>query len=144
MTISFMPAAGDVLMCEFGPDPASVTQPGIMRGPLAVPPEIYKYRPVAVLSTLGKLSIVVPFSTARPGSPRACHVLVPLGSYGFLTKTSDSWLKADLIESVSHERLDRIRTGGVFQRASLGAVHLKALRAACLNALQLGRLAQSL
>jgi uncharacterized protein YifN (PemK superfamily) len=144
MAITHIPAAGDVLMCEFGPDPASITAPGVMKGPLAVPPEIFKYRPVAVLSTIDKLSIVVPFSTSQPRYTRASHVHVPVGTYRFLTGAGDSWLKADLIEAVSHARLDRLRIGGVYQRATLTRDHLKDLRAACLNALQLGRLASSL
>lgn len=142
--IAHVPAPGDVLMCEFGPDPRSIIAPGVMTGPLAVPPEIYKFRPVAVLSTFGKISIVVPFSTSQPKILRRYHVHIPSGSYGFLSKSNDSWLKADLIEAVSHTRLDRILIHGTHGRANLTKDHLKELRAACLNALQLGRLASSL
>ena len=72
--IAHVPAPGDVLMREFGPDPRSIIAPGVMTGPLAVPPEIYNFRPVAVFSTLGKLSIVVPFSTLQSKILRQYHV----------------------------------------------------------------------
>lgn len=143
MAISHIPSAGDVLNCDFGPDPESVVTPGVMYGPLAVPPEIFKLRPVAVLSTIGKISIVVPFSTSEPKVIKNYQVHVLKGTYGFLTGSADSWLKADLIEAVSHARLDRLRVGGVFQRARLSPQHLKELRIACLHAIQLGRLAAS-
>lgn len=144
MPINFIPSAGDVLMCEYGPDPAAIVTPGIMKGPLAVKPEIWKLRQAAVLSNFGKLAIVVPFSTSTPKSALNFHVRIPAGTYPYLTMGSDSWLKADLIETVSHDRLDRCRVGGQYQRVRLNAMHLKALRAACLHALQLGRLTQHL
>ena len=144
MPITHIPAAGDVLMCDFGPDPRSITPPGVMRGPLAVPPEIFKVRPVAVLASINKLCIVVPFSTSAPKSPRPYYVHVPAGTYQFLTNSNDSWLKADLIEAVSHQRLDRPYVGGKFGRANLTTAHRQALRAACLNALQLSKLVQYL
>ncbi len=77
-------------MCEFGPNPSSITSPGVMKGPLAVHPEIYKLRPVAVLSAIGKLVIVVPFSTSQPKNPRPFHVHIPADRYGFLTNSADS------------------------------------------------------
>jgi uncharacterized protein YifN (PemK superfamily) len=111
-----------------------------MKGPLAVPPEIYKVRPVAVLATINKLCIVVPFSTSAPKSPRPYYVHVPVGTYQFLSSAEDSWLKADLIAAVSHQRLDRPFVAGKYARANLTAAHRQALRAACLNALQLSKL----
>ena len=131
-------------MCEFGPDPAAITAPGIMRGPLAVKPEIWKFRQAAVVSSFGKLAIVVPFSTSRPNAARNYNVHIAAGTYPFLTKASDSWLKADLIETVSHDRLDRCQVAGKFQRVCLTAAHLQALRVACLHALGMGQLGQHL
>jgi uncharacterized protein YifN (PemK superfamily) len=144
MPITHMPAAGDVLMCDYGPDPLSISPPGVMKGPLAVPPEIFKVRPVAVLANHSKLCVVVPFSTSEPKHPRPYYVHIPAGTYQFLTRADDSWLKADLIESVSHQRLDRPFVAGRYGRANLTTEHRTALRAACLNALQLGALAKYL
>ncbi|MGB8819014.1 MAG: hypothetical protein WCC66_13940 [Rhizobiaceae bacterium] len=140
MAITFLPGPGDVLMCEFGPDPAAIVAPGIMRGPLAVKPEIWKFRQAAVVFIFGKLAIVVPFSTSRPNAARNYHVHIVAGTYPFLTTASDSWLKADLIETVSYDRLDRCQVAGKFQRVCLTTAHLKALRVACLHALGMGQL----
>ena len=144
MAITFIPAPGDVVMCEFGPDPAAIIAPGVMRGPLAVKPEIWKFRQAAIVSSFGKLAIVVPFSTSQPHTAHNYHVRIGAGTYAFLTKGSDSWLKADLIETVNHARLDRCLVGGRHQRVSLTHGHLRELRAACLHSLGLGRLAQHL
>jgi uncharacterized protein YifN (PemK superfamily) len=144
MPIVHIPAAGDVLMCDYGPDPMSIAPPGVMKGPLAVPPEIFKFRPVAVLASNNKLSVVVPFSTSVPKHPRPYHVHIPVGTYQFLTSSDDSWLKADLIEAVSHQRLDRPFVAGRYGHANLTVEHRQALRVACLNALQLGSLAKHL
>jgi len=140
MPIRFIPAAGDVLMCEFGPDPASITTQGVKKGPLAVPPEIFKLRPIAVLSSFSNISIVVPFSTAAPNFPKPYHIHFPVGAYPFLSQSKDSWLKADLIESVSHARLDRCMVDGIYRRVRISENHLKRLREACLNAMQMGHL----
>jgi uncharacterized protein YifN (PemK superfamily) len=144
MPIKHIPAAGDMLMCEYGPDPTSISRPGVMKGPLAVPPEIFKLRPVAVLASINQLCIVVPFSTSAPRSVRPYYVHIPVGSYPFLSNATDSWLKADLIEAVSHRRLDRMLVGGRYARANLTTAHKKELHAACLSSLQLSRLAEFL
>ena len=144
MPITHIPAAGDVLMCDYGPDPMSIAPSGVMKGPLAVPPEIFKVRPVAVLASINTLCIVVPFSTSAPKSPRPYYVHVPVGTYQYLTSSDDSWLKADLIEAVSHRRLDRPFVAGRYGRANLTTAHRQALRAACLNAMQLSKLVQFL
>jgi uncharacterized protein YifN (PemK superfamily) len=142
MAITFIPTAGDVIMCEFGPDPASIVTPGVMRGPLAVKPEIWKFRQAVVVSSFGRLAIVVPFSTSQPNTAKNYHVHIAAGTYPFLTTASDSWLKADLIETVSHDRLDRCQVAGKYQRVRLTPAHLMALRAACLHSMGLGRLVQ--
>lgn len=144
MAVTFIPTAGDVVMCEFGPDPSAIVAPGVMRGPLSVKPEIWKFRQVAIVSSFGRLAIVVPFSTSRPKIARNYHVHIVAGSYPFLTTANDSWLKADLVTTVSHDRLDRCQVAGRYQRVNLTSAHLKALRAACLHGIGLGRLVQHL
>ena len=61
-------APGQIVMVEFGPDPRSIAPPGIMRGPLAVLPEIYKERHAIVVTTTSGLTTMVPFSTKAPAA----------------------------------------------------------------------------
>jgi uncharacterized protein YifN (PemK superfamily) len=96
MPINFYPAPGMVLICDF-------------RGTIA--PEICKIRPVVVISAPVArrygLSTIVPLSTSRPRPVRHYHILLrnpPLSSAGV-----EVWAKCDLVMSVSHSRLSRVR-----------------------------------
>lgn len=113
MAINFHPAPGMVLMCDF-------------RGTL--PPEIWKIRPVVIISTpnfrrMG-LSTVVPLSTKRPKTICAYHVL--LSRPPFPSAREENWAKCDLVMSVSHCRLDRVRIGP--RRFVIGSVTPDELR----------------
>jgi len=132
--------AGQVVMIEFGPDPRQVAAPGIMVGPLGVLPEMFKERPGIVIATASGLTTVVPFSTKEPPKVRGFHYRIPKGKYGGMSTLEDSWVKGDLITTVSNARLDRPFVAGKRSRVMLDAADLKAVRAAVLNALQLGRL----
>jgi uncharacterized protein YifN (PemK superfamily) len=96
MAINFHPTPGMVLMCDF-------------RGSVA--PEIWKVRPVVVISSdyfhRAGLSTIVPLSTKRPTVISSCHVRLLNPPYPLAAH--ESWAKCDLVMSVSHSRLDRVR-----------------------------------
>lgn len=127
-------------MIEFGPDPREVAAPGIMIGPLGVLPEMFKERPGIVIAPAGGLTTIVPFSTKKPPNIRAFHYRIPAGKYEGMSVTEDSWVKGDLVTTVSNARLDRPYVAGRRSLVMLNADDLKAIRAAVLNAIQLGRL----
>lgn len=134
---------GDVLLCEFGPDPR---QPGtypLASGPISLPPEMIKQRHAVVIATPSPgLAIIAPFSTREPVPLKPFHVHIPVGSYPFFSR--DSWLKGDMMQVVSRDRLDRLFFNGRHQRAALSTADLKAVRIAALGALGLSRLAPHL
>ena len=134
---------GDVLLCEFGPDPR---QPGtypLASGPISLPPEMIKQRHAVVIATPSPgLAIIAPFSTREPVPLRPFHVYIPVGSYPFFSR--NSWLKGDMMQVVSRDRLDRLFFNGRHQRAALSVADLKAVRIAALGALGLSRLAPHL
>jgi uncharacterized protein YifN (PemK superfamily) len=97
MAIQFHPKAGMVLMCDF-------------RGNIL--PEIGKKRPVVVVTPShierAELVAVVPLSTRPPQIVLSYHHR--LTSQPFWGAARVSWAKCDLVQSVSHERLNRIST----------------------------------
>jgi uncharacterized protein YifN (PemK superfamily) len=136
--IIYKPA--QMLFCEFGPDPRAIQPPGIMRGPLSVFPEMFKVRPVVVLSAGPSTTIVVPFSTVAPNKVMPFHYRIPAGTYGFLSQTDDSWLKADLMAGVSMSRLTRPKVAGKYSTVYLKPVDYREVRIAVLKALRFGDL----
>lgn len=141
---SIYPRGGQVLMCEFGPEPAKVQPPGLMIGPLGVSPEMFKERPAVVINASRGMTLVVPLSTGAPKTPQKYHYCIPAGTYPFLDPNDDSWVKADMLESVSNERLDRPFTGGKRQTVSVSTADFKKIRETVLHALALGRLTEHL
>lgn len=137
-------AAGQIVMVEFGPDPREVAAPGLMVGPLGVRPEMYKERHGIVIATTNGLTTVVPLSTKAPPEVRAFHIRIPAGKYASMSTTEDSWVKADLITTVSNLRVDRPFVAGRRDTVILNKVDLTAVRGAVLNAIQLGRLTSHL
>ena len=115
--------------------------PGVMIGPLAVKPEIFKERHVIVINSSLGLTTVVPLSTVSPRSPMKIHVKIPATSYAFLDQTVDSWVKADLIGTVSNQRLDRPYIAGKRQTVSISKDDLRRVRQAVLHALAMSHLA---
>jgi uncharacterized protein YifN (PemK superfamily) len=140
VAIKFIPQGGDVLWCEFGPDPLDLGTYPVTAGPVSVAPEMVKKRRVLVVSSGGSLVRVAPFSTRPPQNPRPYHHRIPADSYPFFRPGVDSWLKADVLMAVSRDRLDRLHFNGRFQRAALSQTDWLASRTAVLEALGLGRL----
>jgi uncharacterized protein YifN (PemK superfamily) len=107
MAINFYPTAGMVLICDF-------------QG--TVWPEICKVRPVVVVSAShvrrALLATVVPLSTTRPQRVCAHHVL--LRNRPYPSAHHEVWAKCDLVTSVSHSRLTRVRLSP--QRFVIGRV----------------------
>src|SRR5437762_288703 len=82
------------------------------------PPEMVKRRHVVVVSPRYRrhtgLCLVVPFSTVPPRDVEPHHLEIPVGSYDFFDPAKSTWLKADMLTSVSFERLDRVLLYGRF------------------------------
>lgn len=95
MAINFHPKAGMVLMCDFSGN---------------VPPEIGKQRPVVVVTPAHvrrhELATVVPLSTKAPRVVLPYHY--KLISQPYPGASLKSWAKCDLVQTVSHARLDRV------------------------------------
>ena len=109
-------------------------------GPLAVKPEIWKERHVVVINASFGVTTVVPFSTVAPRSPMRSHFCIPAGKYQFMDQHDDSWLKGDLVTTVSNDRLDRPFVGNRRTIVSLSKDDFKACLEAMLNGLRLGKL----
>lgn len=139
-----VPHPGQVLMCDFGPDPQNIEPPGVMVGPLAVKPEIWKERHSVVISARFGMTIVVPFSTSKPSKKEKFHHYIAAGKYPFLSAHEDNWVKCDLIEAVSNSRLDRPYLAGRRSIVNLDAADFKDVREALLHAVALGRLTDHL
>jgi mRNA interferase MazF len=120
MPIRFHPKPAMVLICNFST--------GFM------PPEMVKRRRVVVVSPyqFNKRGIctVVPFSTSTPEHVEEFHYRIESGAYSFLSDEKDTWVKADMIATVSNQRLDRIRVGENFLSPSLGKADYMAVRQA--------------
>jgi uncharacterized protein YifN (PemK superfamily) len=137
-------APGQIVMVEFGPDPRQVAAPGLMVGPLGVPPEMHKARHCIVISTTTGLTTIVPLSTKAPTHRRAFHHRIPAGKYPSMSVVDDSWTKSDLLTTVSNNRVDRVLVAGRRTTVIVDPADLKAVRGTVLHALQLGRLTAGL
>ena len=100
MPLTFAPARGSILICDF--DLAGV------------PPEMTKARRVVVVSptvcnhrhgTRPGLALVVPLSTTEPASVEPCDVLIAAGAYRTVSRSVLA--KCGALTLVSHDRLDR-------------------------------------
>lgn len=140
LPLGIRPFSGQVLMCEFGPNPDQIAPPGIMRGPLAVKPEIFKLRQVIVINAASELTTVVPLSTVAPRTPSKIHFKIEAGKYAFLDATDDSWVKGDLITTVSNQRLDRPFVAGRRETVKITPDDLKDVRKVILHALAMSSL----
>jgi len=135
--------SGDVLLCQFGPDPREPGVYPLMSGPISVPPEMIKRRQVVVISMPSPgIAIIAPFSTNQPSPLKPYHHFIPAGRYPFFAK--DSWLKGDMLQAVSRARLDRLVFDGQHQRAALSKADHRAVRASVLAGLGMSALAGNL
>jgi mRNA interferase MazF len=102
MAITFVPDAGDVLICDFDGFKA---------------PEMTKVRRVVVLSPRSRVTfpgtyLVVPISKTPPSRPEPHHCEFKPRSYHFFDQTESVWAKADMVCCVAAHRLDRVKING--------------------------------
>ena len=118
MAIDFSPKVGRVLECDYGCFTLMPNGKIDCNPDYHLPPEMVKKRLVVVLNGKfdGKSSIVVPLSQSRDESKIAkeMHILIPnttISEASWYPKNDECrWVKADLIQQVSHERLYKLRT----------------------------------
>jgi mRNA interferase MazF len=125
MAITFVPDAGDVLMCDFTGFRA---------------PEMTKVRKVVVLSPRSRVIfpstyLVVPISKTPPSLPEPHHCEFKPRSYHFFDQVESVWAKADMVTCVAAHRLDRMKINGRYSRAQIRKEDLLAIRKAVLYAL---------
>jgi uncharacterized protein YifN (PemK superfamily) len=125
MAITFVPDAGDVLMCDF-------------KGFKA--PEMTKVRLVVILSPRSRVSfpgtyIVVPISKTAPCPAEAHHCEFKPRSYHFFDPIESVWAKCDMVTSVASHRLDRVKVAGRYCRVQIRKEDLGRIRTAVLHTL---------
>lgn len=114
MAINFSPSVGQILTCNYGRYP--VDENGSVVNNVVdahMPPEMIKFRLVVVLN--GKLNgnacIVVPISTSKDQNKldRGFHIELPEGlvQEAKYFPQRESWVKCDMVQTVSNERLNR-------------------------------------
>lgn len=104
----------------------------------SVPPEMRKKRQVVVISIdamnyrhgrSAGTCVVVPFTTVTPRTVGPEDIFIPASSYWSLPK--DSWARAKMITSVSHDRLDLIlRSGKRHPSEFISKLHMMDIKAA--------------
>ena len=109
MPITFVPDAGDVLMCDFT---------GF------IPPEMTKLRKVVVLSPRSRVSfpgtyLVAPLSKTPLSTPEPFHFEFPPRSYVFLDPIEPVWAKTNMVTCVAAVRLDRVKLNGRYTAAKI-------------------------
>ena len=136
MPLIFQPQPGAILVCDYSG---------------SVQPEMTKVRPVVVVSPNFKnrrdLCAVVPLSTSCPDPIENFHYELTLKSAaaGALRFPHDG-VKGDMLATVSHARLDLVRTGRnamgkrTYVNRLVPKADLDAIYSAVLNGLGLGRL----
>lgn len=99
MALKYNPRPGNILLCDFE---------GFKE------PEMIKKRPVIVLSIRHKLCVIVPLSTTEPNPIEKHHHQIPsvsLPDRGKYHTSKSTWVKGDMIYTVSYERLTPIILG---------------------------------
>lgn len=142
MPITFIPKGGDVLLCDFGPDPLDPATYPLAAGPCSVAPEMIKRRHVMVLAAQGMMVSVLPFSSIEPTIKRNFHDTIAADTYPFFAVGVENWFKGDMVCAVSRDRLSRLWHGGRYQQASLSAADFAKGRRCALHGIALGHLAQ--
>ncbi len=103
MALAYSPKVGQILTCDFTTG--------------FIEPEMVKKRPVIVLATRPnghRLVTVVCLSTRKPFPPLAHHMVLPQAHFPnvkFFQDSDETWLKGDMIYTVSFDRLDYVQIG---------------------------------
>lgn len=109
MALTFKPSVGQILVCNYGQYCAQIHPDGHL------PPEMVKNRLVVVLNAKHPGGcVVVPLSTTynEKETDRGYHVEMVEDDLPHIFKfpKAKRWAKANMIETVSKERLDRAQT----------------------------------
>lgn len=125
MGITFVPDAGDVLMCDFT---------GFQ------PPEMTKIRRIVILSPRSRTRwpdtyLVVPISKTPPSPPENCHFEFKARAYSFFDSTESVWALGNMVTCVKAQRLDRMKINGRHSKAQIRSGDLAAVRKIVLCAL---------
>ena len=139
LAIQYSPSIGQILMCDFK---------GMKE------PEMVKRRPVIVLKAARrgpKLVQVACLSTAKPEPVLPYHLPIEdkyLPRDKFF-QDKETWLKGDMVYTVSFDRLDYIRIGidngkRVYFKQSLSRDNMKSVYSCVLHGMNLGHLSQYL
>lgn len=144
MAITIHPKIGQLLLCDFSQG-------------FKEPEMVKSKRPVIIVSGelkgRAKLVTVVPLSTVRPEPIQPYHYLLPKSSMPMLShfQQHESWLKGDMLYTVSFNRLDLIRLGTrnhqgkrEYYQRRLGREQMRKIYECILNGLNLSNLAQHL
>jgi len=101
-----------IVMVNFGPELRDIGYDhrtriahSVIEGPLSVSPEMTKVRQCVVIKHMNKTISVVPLSTQRPENIMPYHFEIPINKYKSLDPLRTSWIKANLITSVSEHRV---------------------------------------
>lgn len=139
MALTFSPARGMVLMCDFNT--------------CFAPPEMTKKRPVIIVGEemRGRIGtcLVVPTSTTAPDPVTGFHVQLDPQSLPSRLRGQHSWAKCDMVTTVARWRLDRVMNSKVNGRRqyvahTVTASDLIAVQKGVLNALGLGSVGMAL
>ena len=120
MPLTFHPIPGVIVICDFSTGFRA--------------PEMVKKRPVVIISPrrrMGQLVTVVPLSSSEPKPVEPWHWPVPDGIYP--PARGPMWGKADIVQTVGLDRLDRIM---VRQRDGTRAYHVYQLTELQLSSLR--------
>lgn len=133
MPITFVPDAGEVLMCDFGTG--------------FCPPEMTKVRRVVVLSPRSRTKIkgtylVVPISKTPPVPEEDYHCHFKPRSYIFFDPVEPVWAKGDMMCCVGFHRLDRLKINGRYTKSAIRKEDLHRIRKSLLHALGMETWAQ--
>ncbi len=101
MPLTFHPHPGMVLICDFNTGFKA--------------PEMIKRRPVVVISPRPRrsnpLCTIVPLSTTAPNPVESFHHRMDPRSLPGKLSRKETWVKCDMLATVSLERLDRVMVG---------------------------------
>jgi uncharacterized protein YifN (PemK superfamily) len=128
MPISFVPEAGQILMCDF--------TTGFVR------PEMEKIRHCVVVSPRRHTGccLIIPVSTVRPDRIMDYHFLIPGDLYRCFDRDREQWAKCDMLTHAGLTRLDRVREDHRYVQRFLRREHLLAIRRAIVAAVGLTEL----
>ena len=123
--LTFVPDAGDVLMCDFTS---------------FQPPEMTKTRRVIILSPRSRTHfpdtfLVVPVSKSRPSKQENHHFEFRPRAYAFFDAIEPVWALANMLTCVKKSRLDRMKINNRFSGAQIRKEDLQAVRRAVLHAM---------